>query len=348
MSDAIETTATPEAPETTAPDASPANAADAASEAARTLAARRAEIKAKLAKGEGNDPKDSKPDGATDANAQHASAKDPKSADTQKTAAKADADDDLSALIKEQRRISAESKRIAAERAAIEAARKEVEEFAPRVKAAKEALAKGSKVDAIRALFPDEDLTTDLFWDLAKQLGEGEPAQPKAIDPEELAELAAAKLEAKRQAEEEARQAKEREAQEAQERQLSEARETYLSAVNETFQANAANYPGVVRLFKLIGDRANKVVSERIIELAEAQGRETGSVPSVSEVLAKVSQELYADAAQAAANDNGAARSAGTVTSAWKSDPGRPITPSREKTLEEIRAERKAALRAQR
>jgi hypothetical protein len=326
---------------TEAPAEGQAKEASAATEAARTLAARRAEIRGKLGKdsagpkagatASGNAPNadsssssgqggDSKPSSAT--------AQTPPAA---KQEAKADAgSDEIAALIREDRRIKAEGKKLAEERAALEAARKEVDEYTPRVKAAQAALAKGDKVSAIKALFPDEDLTTDLFWDLAKQLGEDAPAQA-AIDPEKVAEMALERLEAKRKAEQDAEAARKAEAAKADDAALEE--------------RNIASFNGMTRLFKLIGSRATTVINERIIEVAEEHGRATGRVLSIADAMAKVNAELAADQQEAAANDNG--KPAANVTGKWQSDPGRPAgKDSKDKSLDEIRAERKAALRA--
>jgi hypothetical protein len=340
---------------TEAPAEGQAKEASAATEAARTLAARRAEIRGKLGKdsagpkagatASGNAPNadsssssgqggDSKPSSAT--------AQTPPAA---KQEAKADAgSDEIAALIREDRRIKAEGKKLAEERAALEAARKEVDEYTPRVKAAQAALAKGDKVSAIKALFPDEDLTTDLFWDLAKQLGEDAPAQA-AIDPEKVAEMALERLEAKRKAEQDAEAAKKAEAAKADDAALEEARNEYLAEANKEFQRNIASFNGMTRLFKLIGSRATTVINERIIEVAEEHGRATGRVLSIADAMAKVNAELAADQQEAAANDNG--KPAANVTGKWQSDPGRPAgKDSKDKSLDEIRAERKAALRA--
>lgn len=322
MSD--ETIATPEVTADVATTA-PANdnATSAASDAARTLAARRAEIRANL----NAKPKET----SSEVDSEAVTAAKP---DVPAVVDKGPKLDDLSGLIKEQRRIKADKAQLESDRAAL----KEVEPYIPRIRAAEAAIKAGDKVSAIKALFPGEDLTSDLFWDLAKSIGEQPGDGPKEID---LDKLVADKIAAQRKADSDAAADKVKQAREAADNELNGARGEYLGAVHATFTANAAKYPAIASL---------GVSSERIKDFVEVDFfKKHGRIPSASETLDELEKEI-ADrilSTPYARREEAQRAPSPTITANWRSDPGRPTNSDNgPKTLDEIRAARRASLSA--
>lgn len=323
-------TAAPVAPDSSAsPSSAPVNdnaaqAADnPASEAAKTLNARRAEIRAKLAsaKPESSDTKEA-------ASASGAKSPEPASQTTTGT----DSPDDIQALIREQRLIKKERQQVEATKAEL----KEYEADVQRAKAAREHMGKGDRIAALKALFPGEDLTSDLFWDLAKAVGqEGEgAAQP------DLEKVVAAQVEAKLKADADAAAKRRDDEKAAAVVQLDMARNEYASACGDVFKANQDKFPAIAAL----GVRA-----ERIRDFVEKEFRpqNNGRIPSTFETLQAMEKELSGRilstpyAAQPAQPQR-----ANTVSNSWRSDPGRPANDnSANKTLDQIREERRALLR---
>lgn len=294
-----------------------------ASEAAKTLNARRAEIRAKLAsaKPESSDTKDTAP---------ASGAKSPESAS--QTTTGSDSPDDIQALIREDRRIKAESKRLEISKAEL----KEYEADVLRAKTAREHLGKGDRIAALKALFPGEDLTSDLFWDLAKAVGqEGEGAAQPDIE-----KVVAAQVEAKLKADADAAAKRRDDERAAAEAGLNDARNEYISACGDVFKANQDKFPAIHAL----GVRAERI--QDFVE-KEFRPRNNGRIPSTLETLQALEEELSGRirstpyAAQAAQPAR-----ANTVSNSWRSDPGRPANDnSANKTLDQIREERRALLR---
>ncbi|MBA2560636.1 MAG: hypothetical protein H0V07_12280 [Propionibacteriales bacterium] len=246
-----------------------------------------------------------------------------------------------------------------------EAALKEHEQYLPRIAAAKGHIAKGDKLAAIQALFPDEDLMTDLFWDLAKLNGQqveagDEDGSVKRMTPDQIADLAATKLEIKRAAAEQeaaaaAALAKAEQAA-AGDRELEGARTEYLGDVNQAFQAGGqGRFAGIEALHRHLSsdvepgldandpEHPSNVIGRRLMKFVETEGRKLGRILPPAEALAAYDARLRAGMP---ATPVAEVRPSPTMTSAWRSDPGRP-TPADDghKTLDRIREERRAALR---
>jgi hypothetical protein len=301
------------------------NAGNPASEAAKTLNARRAEIRAALAA-----PKSQQ---ASSDTKEPASATGAKSPEQSSPATSAPDSDELAALIREDRRIKSEAKRLEMSKAEF----KEYESDVQRARAAREALKTGNRIGALKALFPDEDLTSDLFWDLAKAVGE----EPEGERQPDIKELVAAQVAAKLAADKEAAEENERNRRSAAEAGLNEARSEYVSACGQAFAANKDKFPAIAAL---------GIHAERIREFVEDEfrPRNGGKIPSTFETLAALEQELVARVRMTpyAAREEAPVQRAATVSSSWRSDPGRPANDnSANETLEQSRERRRALLR---
>ncbi len=277
--------------------------------------------------------------------------------------------DEIAVLIREDRRIKAEARKVEARAAEVEAKAKQFESWAPRLSAAEAALAKGDTLAAIRAAFPDVDLTGDVFWDIAKQYGAtaSDDDGPSEVDFEKLVDE---RLTAREKAEKEASEAKRRELHQAVSQRLAEvdhqiapgfagdvmeiaelagnvaaevvgdvveAYGEFVAATNQTFSANAAKYPAIATL---------GAHPRRVVETSERLRKETGNQPSTSAVLDALEKEMAARIqATPYAQRTEQPRPSPTVTSSWRSDAGRPApVEGGRRTVDQLRAERKARL----
>lgn len=326
MSDQGAPSAAPDATPASAPSDSGAppandNAGNPASAAAKTLNARRAEIRAKL----------SNPSKESSATKETADATTAKSAEPLSAASPPDGDE-IAALIREQRRLTAESKQLEASRAQL----KEFEADVQRAKAAREALKTGNRIGALKALFPDEDLTSDLFWDLAKAVGE----EPEAAEPD-IEKLVAAQVEAKMKADAEAAAKRRQDEKDAHVARLQSAHSEYVGAVGDVFSANRDKFPAI---------NALGIGAERIRAFVEDEYHpKNGTVPSPFETLQHLEDELTSRIRSTpyAAREAAPPPPAATLSSAWRSDPGRPANDNHAAdSIEQIRARIKASFRA--
>jgi hypothetical protein len=333
-------------------------AADAAkvitpSEAGKSLAQAREDRKAKLRegdKGKAPDPKGAATR-ATTAAAGTASGTPPADAAKTETAAptKADADDPAFVLLREERRVKAEAKKLEAATAAHAERVKAEEADLGVLKTIREAKGKGDYMGALDAQFTEEELVGDggLFWQLLARV-----KGPEEVDPAKLGETidqrVETRLKAAREAEaaertkaEEAKAAAAKAAKEANDKGFSEAQGRYLASVNTVFQANLDQYPAIQAQFKRFksADRARDAISAELLDRTEELRNAGKEIPRAAELLATYEAEL-------AAIDPPAPKPATTVTNAWRSQPGSPAPSAIAdlKTVEEIRAARKAAL----
>jgi hypothetical protein len=331
-----ETTAAPAAPVPASPSA-PAPGAPAAapaapitpSEAGRTLAQLRSQHREALSKPPAPAPAQDTPPEA-------------------KPPAPAADDDEIATLIAEDRRLKTLSKELETRAAAV----KEHEQYIPSVKAAREALAKGDYIAALSAVFPGEDITSDLFWALSKHVSEQTGAPEVDIDQlveKKLTERQAREQQEREKAQQEARQ-KVAEARDSMDRHLGvgfganllkqvrtvhvAGREVpseqappevmanivtaygdYVKAALSEYERDAAKYPAIGKFRPPLG---------KVVEHLERMRREKGTPPSTTAVLQAMEDEIAADirGTPYAAPSAPAARPSPTVHSGWQRDAG--------------------------
>lgn len=317
-------------------------------DAAKALRARRAEIREKLkAK-----PADKEKPAEAKTEAKEAA---PKAEAKQEPST-----DEVQALIREERRLKAEKAQVAQEREALKAHEPKIK----RLEQAESLLAKGDRVGAVRAMFPD--LTDDLFWDLAKSIGE----KGDAGDAPDIDTLLEQKLTARQ--EQEARAAQERADRERAEHQAQLARvdekvapgfsNTVLSllsiereppevqrqvaeAYGEFVEATAKVY--TAHKDKLPGISEFGASPAEVVRKAEQLRASLKRQPSTAEVLNAIEADITARIERIRPTPTPPQQRPSTaVTNGWRSDPGKPAVDRSTMTLDQIREERRAALRA--
>jgi hypothetical protein len=327
MSDIASAPAPVSAPsaEPTAPAPVPANdnssVADAASEAAKTLNARRAEIRAKL-----HANHSSKESSTTTVPADATGAKSPDGASPTTTGE----NDDIAALIREERRIKAEGRALEERAAQL----KTMEPYIEKIQQAQEHYKAGRKLDALKAIFSEEDITEGLFWELAESIG-------KDGSEQDIDLIVETKLSAKMEADRKAAAEAETRRIAALDANLDAARGEYVDACAQVFKANASQFPAIAAL----GIRA-----DRIRDYVEKEFRpaNNGKIPSTLETLQALERELVGTIRKTpyARPEPETRAPAATVSSEWRTDPGRPANDNNvNETLDQIRERRRAALR---
>ncbi len=321
-----ESSSTPAPAEGTAAPAAPAS--NPVSDAARTLAASRASHRAKL-----ESPKATgEPSAAAPASPGAAQAKEPSLEEVQ-------------AAIRAQRERRDATKRDEQARQQLAEKEKSVTEAAGELEAlrtARQLMAKGDRIGAIKAMYPDVDVTSDLFWDLARQMGTGEDGKATGDGEVDLEKAIADGIAKARAAEKETEEASEREKREKADAALGEARSSYAQEAAEVFKAMHQKFPLINHI---------TIPPERVWQYAEENTKD-GRVPDPAETLAKIEadfEERIRAAGYVKAGEQQAPNgpTGATVTNGWRSDPGRPAPAGNDgKTLDQIREERRARLTA--
>lgn len=205
----------------------------------------------------------------------------------------------LAALVQEDRRLAAERAAIRKER---EANSKEREQF----EAVRKARESGDNVAVLKAMFPGEDLSGPIFWDLVKSLGGAAtepPEKPQALTRDDFEKLLEEMLD-KRQAA----------ANEVHAKAKADSLQNYAGACSAELKTSAAKYPLV---------QAYGVTLAEIEKHLDRTYAETGKVPPPSDVLAhfeKIKAGLLEKTPYARPQANGNGQQ--TVSSSWTSDSG--------------------------
>lgn len=335
MADAPAAPATVATPATAANDnATPATPAtpNPVSQAAKTLASAREARRAALRQGADKDPKTATPSSPPSDSTET-------STDTPKPAAEPEADE-IAALIREDRRVKGAAKQLEARAAEVEARAQRIEPWLPRIETAEAAFAKGDVVSGVKALLPNPDLANDLFWELAKSIGE----DPGEAPPVDIRKVVEEEILARQKAEREEAEQRRKQEREAVETNLNGARGEFLGACNDIFQGKHAQFPEIVRVFRKLGPDATPAINRRLIDKVESHYRTTREMLSAAQALQLVEQELLSIDPPAQVEPP---RPSPTVTSSWRSDPGRPApAEGTRRSVDQMRAEIKARLRA--
>lgn len=254
--------------------------------------------------------------------------------------------EELVGLIRDQRALKAAQEAVRLEREALKADEPDL----VRTRAAKAAIAKGDRLGAVRALFPDTDITKELLWDITKAIEAGEldpaPAPGQDIEKMVLDKLAAIK---KSEADELA----------ANEQQKSEGRQAVISAKDAELGAGfGASVVKVAGLESVDGDTLKPVIdgyADYVVEMNKqfdpAKYPALREFPVDHETVIACHQRLWKDAkgasvppalvlqeleSQLVARLHKAlpgqvttpSKPSPTVTAAMRSDPGRPLPPA--------------------
>lgn len=202
--------------------------------------------------------------------------------------------------------------RIAKEKEAVrarDAKLKEREGDLAKFDAFKAARTAGKRIDALKALFDEGEITTDLFNELTDHVLASEPAKPQTEDDKIKAKV------------DEALTAKEKAAEEAAQNRRKEIQETYTGAVAKVFEGEAKRWP-------LIASRG--VEAGDIHSYVEAEFKRSGQVPSPEAVLDHFQRSYEADLEAAGytrkveAAQGGQRPTSETVNPQWTRDRGAP------------------------
>ena len=275
-----------------------------------------------------------------------------------------ESDQQLAALIREDRRIKAASKALAEREAAL----KDIETSATRVRAFDAAWAKGDHLGAIKQLVGGK-APADLVWDLLKEAEQTSEADETpdidAIVEQKLAAREKAAQEARERAEAERRTSLETKLAAADEKVAPgfgrgvygavkwaergidpnnaeqvggavEAYAEYVGSVAKNLEAFPQKYPAAARL---------EIQPLRVVRTVERLWSELKRVPSTDETLAAIEKDLVgAFQATPYAAPAPEAKPSPTVTNGWKHDAGRPDAPAAKMDLDAKREARKRAL----